>query len=333
MSFVDVLRTARSSRVAVLHEFWTQYDPGKRRLHAFFEGHEDCVFFRFFLREIEERGWRLYAYRCDGKSKVYEAFDDITRRMPNVRRVLFFVDKDLDDILGTPWVTDPRIYVTDVYSIENYLATASVLQSFLRDCVRSNSVRFDIDVIGKQFEAQLGRFHRRMLPIMAWILTVRRSGQRPNLSNVNMKDLLRVSEDCALTCANGRVAALERATGVKLNSPSVSRVLGAAKELARLQPKRVMRGKFEIWFFLEFWKKVRAQLERLAKEMGGTIQFMVPLERGTLVATLCAHATVPRGLDLFLRSNLSDILNPAEPQVRSPERPLWRRVLGALFDR
>src|SRR6185437_11023641 len=145
------------------------------RLHAFFEGHEDCVFFRFFLRRIEDRGWRLYTYRCEGKSKVYEAFENIIRRMPNVSHALFFVDKDLDDILGTPWATDPRIYVTDVYSIENYLVTAAVLQSFVRDCVRSNFVGFDIDVIGTEFDAQLAKFHRKMLPVMAWILIARRA--------------------------------------------------------------------------------------------------------------------------------------------------------------
>src|SRR5690349_18681648 len=119
MSFIDTLRSARSSRVAVLHEFWTQYDPRQRRLHAFFEGHDDSIFFGRFLTWFEQQGLRVMPYRCEGKRRVYEAFDQITGRIPDIRNVLFFVDKDVDDILGIPWTTDPRIFVTDVYSIEN----------------------------------------------------------------------------------------------------------------------------------------------------------------------------------------------------------------------
>jgi hypothetical protein len=70
------------------------------RVHAFFEGHDDEVFYRRFLEQYVAAGSRLYGYRCDGKQRVYEAFSQITARYPAIRSVLFFVDKDLDDILG-----------------------------------------------------------------------------------------------------------------------------------------------------------------------------------------------------------------------------------------
>src|SRR5258705_1209658 len=99
MSFIDTLRTARASRVAVLHEFWAQYAPSKRRVHAFFEGHDDAAFFAPRIEQLLPEGARLYRYRCDGKARVIEAFEEITRRVPGVKSVLFFVDKDLDDVL------------------------------------------------------------------------------------------------------------------------------------------------------------------------------------------------------------------------------------------
>ncbi len=334
MNFVDTLRSARSSRVAVLHEFWTQYDPAKRRIHAFFEGHEDTVFFGFFLREIEERGWRVCSYRCDGKPKVYEAFESITRKMPNVRRTLFFVDKDLDDILGIPWPTDPRVFVTDVYSIENYLATSDVLRKFAQDCLRSNNVKFEIEVIESQFKDQLKKFHTKMLPVMAWILTAKRSGKRPNLGNVDMKAIMQVSGGCAVQGVRGRTGILERATGVSGVSAPISRIIHAARELMRMQPKRVMRGKFEIWFFLEFWKAVRSNLEALAKEVGGKIEFTVALERRSMVSTLCGYIVIPRGLDLFLQSNLPEILSQgSKEELSRPKLSIWKRALKMIMGR
>jgi hypothetical protein len=108
VTFIDQLRQARVSSTAVLHEFLTQFSPGQRKVHAFFEAHDDRVFYSRFLNQRVPTGTRLCAYTCDGKPKVYEVFGQIIARYPNIKNAIFFVDKDL---LGEPWPTDPRIYV------------------------------------------------------------------------------------------------------------------------------------------------------------------------------------------------------------------------------
>ena len=199
MSLIDDLRQSRSSRVSVLHEFWTQYDPGQKRVHVFFEGHDDLAFYRPFIEQQMAVGGRLVPYRCGGKRGVYEAFDGITQRNPAIRGVLFFVDKDVDDILGKPWPTDPRIFVTDVYSIENYLVSRDSFIRFCQEAVRLGDVGFQLhSPLLDRFDEQLSRFQRLIIPLMAWVVTMRREGQRPILTNINLGEFFEIDVECSV---------------------------------------------------------------------------------------------------------------------------------------
>jgi hypothetical protein len=304
MNFIDVLRNARTSRAAVLHEFLAQYDPAQRRVHAFFEGHDDVAFFSKAIERVAPPGFRILAYKCEGKKNVFEAFAAIMQRLPSAKYVLFFVDKDLDDVLGIPWPTDPRIFVTDVYSVENYMVDASALRRLYRSSVRLVGVSFEEEAICSQFEQQWARFWRVMLPVMAWIVFTKRRGGRPNLNNIDLKEICEVSTSCDIASRWGaRLDNLRRMTGISDSSAVLSRLLPVARELGRIPAKRVLRGKFEAWFFVEFWKSLVKQLQQLAKESGGSVTIKIPLEHSTFVTVMAGHVEVPRSLDLFLSAH------------------------------
>lgn len=331
MSFLDELRKARSSRVAVLHEFWTQYNPSKARLHLFFEAQDDATFFVHHLRPYLADDTRVYTYHCDGKSQVYQAFEGITQHDPGVRAVLFFVDKDLDDILGVPWPTDPRVFVTDVYSIENYLVSGEVLQSFYRDAVRLRGVAFDIEAILRHFGEQLARFHRAMASTMAWVIVARRAGHKVNLSNIRLKDLFEMDADVHVRCRPGlRLDSLCSSSGVPPRGAMYRQLLPLTRELRKMNPKRVIRGKFEAWFLVEFWKGVINNVQQLAGETGGTVSVKLPLEHSNAVATLAKHATTPRSLELFLQAHFPRApLGPPRPPASGSRR--WA-VFGRILE-
>jgi hypothetical protein len=327
VTFIDALRTARVSRVAVLHEFWTQYDPSQARVHLFFEGHDDAVFFRHFVDRYLQPRVRVFIYRCDGKSKVFEAFERIVQRFPGVKSTLFFVDKDLDDILGIPWPTDPRVFVTDVYSIENYLATRTVMQRFFRDAVRMTGVQFDEATIFEHFEAQRTRFNRLMIPLMAWILALRRAGERPNLNNINLGEVCGLTDDCRVHARVGnRVKHLTAACGAtKRGHRQIAMV---ARDLSRMSSDRIVRGKFAAWFLVEFWKRLAKHLEALAREAKGKVVIRPNLERSTLVATLAPYADIPRSLELFLEAHF--VRHTAELRANGHMGSFVRRAVDAV---
>jgi hypothetical protein len=331
MSFIDELRQARESRISILHEFWAQYDPYQARVHAFFEAHDDSVFFGPQIERMLPKGARLISYSCNGKSRVVAAFEEITRRVPDAKLVLFFVDKDLEDVLGVPWPTDPRIFVTDVYSIENYGVTREVFLRFFRASVRLTDINFDEAPIADKFEAQLIKFHKRVMSMMAWIVVARRARRRPNVNNINVSEVLQFVDQELQPRIGIRHRYLERACGVTLPAGSLRLVLQAARELSQMPPKRVVRGKFEAWFFVEFWVRLIETLRQVAVEGGGKIAFRLNVTAATFVPVLASFVDTPRSLDLFLRAHLSPqtILSAVRrPEIESP--PFWKRVIRRL---
>ena len=82
MSFAEDLKQARAGRTPVLHEFLTNYSPTQARLHAFVEGDEDLVFYKIVLENYAAGKHKLYVYRCGGKARVYEIFDQNHQEIP-----------------------------------------------------------------------------------------------------------------------------------------------------------------------------------------------------------------------------------------------------------
>jgi hypothetical protein len=299
----------------------------------FFEAQDDATFFVHFLRPYLPDATRVYTYHCDGKAQVYQAFEGIIQHDPGVRAVLFFVDKDLDDILGVPWPTDPRVFVTDAYSIENYLVSGEVLQSFYRDAVRLRGVAFDFEAVLRHFDEQLAQFHRAIASTMAWVLVARRGGHKVNLSNVRLKDLFEIDANVHVRCRRGlRFGSLCNSGGVTPRGSMYRQLLPLTRELRKMNPKRVIRGKFEAWFLVEFWKSVITHVQEVAREAGGTVSLRLPLEHSNAVAALAKHATIPRSLDLFLQAHFPrpPLGPPRPPTPSSGRKGIFRRILDYL---
>jgi hypothetical protein len=75
-------------------------------------------------------------FPCSGKKYVLKLKEIIDRDLNDLGKgVYFFVDRDFDDLQGH--LPAPSIYMTDAYSIENYLVTPKVLDELLKvefDC-------------------------------------------------------------------------------------------------------------------------------------------------------------------------------------------------------
>src|SRR5215469_6281732 len=191
MSFIEVLRKSRSTPTAVLHQFLTSYDPNEPRLYVFVEGEPDKSFYKMLIERFLKGSRRLYVYNCQGKRNVYDAWAKVTARHPTCRNVLFFVDKDIDDIIGQVWPTDPRIFVTDVYSVENYLVRREALEHYITSFVTVRRVSFDLAGILAEFDKSLSQYHQIITPISAWIVVMRRQAFRVLLANVRLDQLFR----------------------------------------------------------------------------------------------------------------------------------------------
>jgi len=328
MSFSDLLRQSRSTPIAVVHKFLTNYDPNNdRRAYAFVEGDSDRAFYRTHLQRYVDRSSDIYIYNCEGKKEVYGTFSKVIARFPRCRRVLFLVDKDVDDILGTPWPTDPRVFVTDWYSIENYLVEKNVLLRYLGDYVKIRRVEIPLDAIAVEFERQRELFYRITAPVMAWIIVARRAGCRILLSNLDMAHFCIISNDgTSRRRRKGTLVYLHQVTQVTASSNVWRSVRRTQRELRHLKPKRYIRGKFEGWWFVQFINKTIEQLVNVAKESGGSVSVSVSLNMNNYVQLLASSIPTPPSLESFLEFHLhgSGRTKPHD-DVRS--HPILERLL------
>lgn len=300
MSFVDELRKARIGRATVVHEYLTNYAPHARRVHAFVEGYEDVVFYRAQLALFAGPEFKIFTYRCGNKQAVYTAYEDLLQRGPIPPYTLFFVDKDLSDLVAEVWPTHDSIYVTDWYSIENYFVTQHAFERLCLECIRLRNCNISLEPVFRQFEGQLQRFHNELRSIMAWVIVVRRRGLRPNLQNIQMGDLLQFKQDCALGSVPGRLAHLERMTGIASPVGVWREVRGVLTELDRMEAKSFVRGKFESWFLATFLQHALEHLRTVAAEEGGSVGLAVNINAANLVEALVARVLTPPSLRQFL---------------------------------
>jgi uncharacterized protein DUF4435 len=301
VSFVDDLRNARLGPTTVRHEFLTNYNHTRLQSHAFVEGWEDRPFYRTTISRFCGRNRDLFFYRCGNKQRVYDIFADLTAGTSQPKGILFFVDKNSSDLLGERWPQDERIFVTDVYSIENYFVSADAVRAIFSDLIQLRNLAVDFGPVIHQFRQELERVHRRLRPVMAWLVAARRLGLRPNVNNLVLDDVCFVSEACSLVVGKGRARTLEKKTGVPVYGVSLWKTLAVARELRRLNnPKDYVRGKFELQFLVRFVKQVTARLRTLAKESSGRVVVHVPIEDSSAIEVLAARIETPDSLRNFL---------------------------------
>jgi hypothetical protein len=287
------------------------------------------LFYRAQIHKYVPEHRRVYVYVCEGKQNVYQTYAAVLQRYPHCERVLFFVDKDLDDIIGVQWPADPRIFVTEYYSIENYIVTRESLALYFRDFVKVRRVDLDLDLALSRFDEQLREFHVLILPIMSWIVVQKRAGNRVSLHDLSPGELFQVTDlGTFRRPKRATMDYLSRVTQTRPSGPMFRHVKATTLELRRLPAKVYVRGKFEAWWFVEFGRRMIEGLQHVAREAGGSVGIHAPLFDRTFIQLLASGVATPPRLDTFLRFHLSRGLLPSTPKPDAGSKSLLRRVIS-----
>jgi hypothetical protein len=154
-SIVDRVRIART-RPAVLK---LQLAMLKARLPNIkvmaFEGDDDKIVYKQWICRINPE-LSYEPFTCGNKKAVLKLKDVTVRDRSGIgENVYFFVDRDFDDLAGH--ADHERLFMTDMYSVENYIVSSEVLTSVLtnefpchgRPDVRQNIVDRFLEVYSK----------------------------------------------------------------------------------------------------------------------------------------------------------------------------------------
>lgn len=301
VDFIAKLREARSAPRTVITRVRADYSSHDLTWHAFFEGQDDQSFYMTFIDRYKPPRARVFTYQCGGKGKVHDISGELAAAAYDRARMLFFVDKDLEDLLGEHWERDDAFFVTEWYSIENYITCADALSRTVRELLRIDLNAEEEATIVEQFRTGLRQYHEMLLLLCAWVWQVRELGVPANLSNVDMGRLIEVDETLSPRVKVGGhkagLAYLERATGAVVPRPAYRGITSKARQLRALQPKIYLRGKFELWFFVECVRR----LARVLRELPGPrVRARTSLNHSNAVDQLGPRTPEPEALTRYL---------------------------------
>ena len=309
MLHTEDFRRERASPTSIHFQFRLKDAHAPNNVHVFFEGHDDLSFYMNFLLTFSSDK-EIYPYICSNKRNVYETHGKVTNG--DCQGItLFFVDKDLSDVLNESWERAQNIYVTDYYSIENYLVSEEMLYRIWMELFRFKQgfLEFENSYRAK-FREELERFYKLTLPIAAWAIYLRRLGKRPNVNNIHFSRFFVLKADLTLEKStemqqDNETHFLEHVCGESTPAEYQTGIDTIKEELLKLSPKFYLRGKLELCFFVRF---VNALLEHLKHNLSldeGSVSTKTPLTEENAVEILGPRLRIPQSLASFLQENLS----------------------------
>jgi len=297
MSFLDNLIAAQESPVAAWLQFALTYKAGSSAYYAFLEGRLDIPFYRSAMRSVFGAECQVVEFRCGGKDGVIVIRGQVRKSHPECKRCIFFVDKDLGDVLGETSPSDADTFSTDVYSIENYFVSEEALGVIWNEIWGLSYNDYRWEPTRKQFRDAHMRFCKAITPLMSWIILARRVGDKPNLNNLHLHRIISFDDNLIPSRKTNSKNEVQNSSGCKF-SPTLCDLLHQARQLKALAPKSLVRGKFELWFFTKFLEG----LQKAARTVGPKPGTAIPSSPESLAIILCGKVTVPVNLRRFLES-------------------------------
>jgi hypothetical protein len=309
MSFLKELEDSLSEVTVLKHDFLLCYSRTEKIVHAFFEGKTDESFYGTFLRAELPNGWKLKSYICKNKDGVYYYFEEFKHMHLIAQPLLFFVDKDIEDVIPFLRIADEKIHVTDYYSVENYIVTSDLVERIWAEIFGQGSGNKVADEISRTFDKVLRDVHLIFLDMMAWILYHLRNGSRPNLDCINTKDLFILEDSLVCTRTLGLEALykyLDTKTKVSTNISEYLNIQTIRVELDTYEPKTVIRGHNEMEFFIVFYKKLK---HIAAKASENKIKPQPDITLSNVIDVLGPRVPMPSSLRVFFDSHFSSQMN------------------------
>lgn len=304
MSLLSDLEKARRSSSVPLHEFLLNIDSQKYTIHAFFEGKTDESFYGTIIRRYNKK-YNYKSYKCGNKKSVYETFNKLRTRYIKDQVLLFFVDKDLDDIIPILYEINDSIYVTDYYSIENYLVDKSILEQVCSEIFKEDSGCNHVVKFSEKFELSCKLFYDFMIIVMAWILYHRRMGSRLQVNNININTFFVVNHNLDLNVKisyDEIIDNLDKMAVVKTDKESWEKSKDILlKELLKFNPKNVIRGKFEVDFFIQFINACKKAIDYIHDK---NVKVSAPINKDNIIDILGPRVSYPFSLVRFIENHI-----------------------------
>lgn len=305
MTFLDDLKGSGQGAIAVFHVFLLNYRKAENSIHAFFEGNDDSSYYLNFINDRNKSKRKILPYKCGNKKGVYAAYEKIKSHGVSNVILLFFVDKDFSDILEEQYPQDECIYVTECYSIENYLVTTYTLQRIWIDIFHLPAHQDKYEIVEKKFLLELSHFYEFMKPLMARIIFAKLCNEKANLNNINLSKMFRFDSDLNLeTLESDLSEVLEKMSGISIPKHREEELFVVLEKLEKFGPKIYIRGKYELWFLVKFIEKLTPIIRNQLRDEGFYMKIVTNLNNENAIEILGPRSEISIQLQQFLDNYL-----------------------------
>lgn len=292
--YLERMKAAKERRAALKMDLVNLRQRLPGTLIFVFEGIDDKEVYFSWVRRLAV-DLRYEPFVCDGKGKLLDLKDAVDADVNGLGMgVYFFADRDFDELRGR--ALTPDVFLTDRYSIENYLVEESALDDLLTNDFHChgkvdvrNRVISQFTTIYNEFLVGMREINFRLFLARSQKLEPR----RPLPSRIGALAEVRLSS-VTVTCTPEEAVVLEE-----------SSLPGDTTELRErfdaLVAREHYRGKFALMFLMSWLGKLaedyRSESSTFFDEIVST--YSVRLERISPGA-LAAKSIAPAGLDAFL---------------------------------
>lgn len=313
MNMIKTLSKAIDECPTAYHEFIGKYRRIDKKIYGFVEGKTDPSFYRTYVNTLLPSGWEIDFTLARTKKNVIDVYNSIDWENFPKARVLFFVDRDLSMFISEEIPISENIYITDMYSVENYVVSSKVLRIILDDFSDLGSLPNDIkDEICRSFSEQLRKFQLLMTDVMVWIIVWRRHGQKTKnyegvcLNNIKLNKLIQVSADNC--CYNPKFNSSLALCHIIHNwckihyIPDKEKVFKSVRREFRSNQgeQKFIRGKFLIWFMIKYLNSIF-----VSNETDGTVRkpkYSVTWGHPNLLSIIGNQLPIPESLRRFINN-------------------------------
>lgn len=308
MSILQELEESLKSDAPSYMEFLYRYDPKKKQVFAFYEGDEDSSYYHHILIRNLDSDCELEEIVAGCKNNVLKLQREFDWSLYNSKQIIFFVDRDLSYWLGNSDQYGENIFVTDEYSVENYVANPQGFRAWLVHFEGfARARKQEIDSMVTEYASCEAKFKKVMMPIMAQAVVAKRYDSSISLNDFKItskKNLHFGVKENHITfeiCMEERI--FEKWKLISQNQEEIATQI----KLFEIEKKHYsVRGKWILCFMAEIGEYMRLNSKTFAPSLGGTGKVSptcsVPTAQClSVLAPYCAKQ-VPRRLEEFLNN-------------------------------
>lgn len=297
----------------IYHEFLLSYKINEQIVYGFVEGKDDPTFYRGFIENQLPEGWDVKLIISGNRDKVLASFRYMDWTRFPMKRVCFFVDRDLSEFTAEKLCSAPNLYVTDNYSIENDIVTLGTLERVLEEVLGITQLNSrEVDKIKNIFRSNDITFREAMVPVMAQILLWRHYGERANLNNVRPLDFFKFTEAKIKLKETycDPFARVQYFAGCVNGTMSPSSDLEKAKETFREKQgfEKYIRGKYLFDMFVKCALEIHSNISLFCEKYDSPPKTHVGLGVGNGMAIIAPRARCPPSLREFIACNYSEYI-------------------------